>query len=527
MAEQEPNRERIEAETETAIAVETETARIELTNRGAHLRSYRLRGYSDDEGGPLDLVRRRREGPYPFDLVGPDLEPLFLNEALYRVERKTTREGLQEVRFRYRGEAGGAEKIFRFGPRGTVGLEIRTEGIEGWGLVLGPGLANPDPESMNDRFAGRKAVYDLSGDLETLKGPKADELGTVPAAGLRFVGLEDTYFLTALMPSGGWERALLQPVALTEDGEEGAGPEVRWTMVPFEAEDSLPESLQEAPRDLRVVAKAQGDELRADGYFGAKEYERLASLGHGLRETIEWGIFGFLARPLLLVLQWIHDNVVTNYGWAIVLMTIGLKLLLFPLTHKGYVSMQKMQELQPQMKAIREKYRGKIKSKKGGVNFDAQKKMNEEMQALFKEKGASPTGGCWPMLLQIPVFFAFFKLLLAAVELRQEPWILWIQDLSVPDPFYVLPILMGATQILQQKLTPQSGDQMQRRIMQFFPWMFTIFALSFPSGLVLYWTVNNLLTIVQTSIIRRDGGDEEKGSGGSGKRKKGKGKGRK
>ena len=516
----------VAAESESPVVVETERARIELTNRGGRLVTYRLKNYLDEEGGPLDLVRSRESGPYPFDLLSPDLGPSPLVDVLYRAETETLEEGEEEVRFTYRGPEGAARKVFRFADDGSVELEVSVDGETGWGLVLGPGLGNPDPESMNDRLAGRKATYRIGDELETIAGEKLDEVTSIPAAGLRFVGLEDTYFLTALFPVEGWRDALLQPVVVTRDGagdeaEAADAESVAWTMTPFALEDELPEGLQDAPRDVRIVARASGERLVASGYFGAKEYERLAAFeGRGLQETIEWGWFGFLARPLLIGLRWIHDNLVANYGWAIVLMTIGLKLLLFPLAHRGYVSMQKMQELQPQMQAIRQKYKGK-KSKKGGVDFEAQRQMNEEMQELFKREGASPTGGCWPMLLQIPVFFAFFKLLLAAVELRQEPWVLWIEDLSAPDPYYLLPIFMGATQILQQRLTPMSGDPMQRRIMQLFPWMFTIFALSFPSGLVLYWTVNNLLTIVQTSLYRK-GRDEKGGAKKRGTKEKGK-----
>jgi len=513
----------VSAVAESLVVIETDRARVELSNRGASLRTYRLKSYFDGEGGPLDLTRSRQGGPYPFDLVGSDLRPLELNDALFELDETTASKGTNahEVRFRYRGPAGAASKTFRFRDDGGVELEIDVADQQGWGFVLGPGLGNPDPKSMNDRFAGRKATFRIGEELETLLAPKIDGIERLETTRLRFVGLEDTYFVTALFPQEGWREVLVQPVVMLREDEEEASVPIAWRMVPFAQEDELTGELEDAPRELRIVVQAEGGRIAAKGYFGAKEYDRLEAFERGLEGTIEWGWFGFLARPLLIGLVWIHDHVVANYGWAIVLMTIGLKLLLFPLSHKGYVSMQKMQELQPRMQAIRQKYKGKSKPKKGGIDFDAQRQMNEEMQELFKQEGASPTGGCWPMLLQIPVFFAFFKLILAAVELRQEPWILWVQDLSAPDPYFLLPIVMGATQILQQRLTPMSGDPMQRRIMQLFPWMFTIFALSFPSGLVLYWTVNNLLTIVQTTLYRKSGGDKSGAKTGDAKKTKG------
>jgi YidC/Oxa1 family membrane protein insertase len=198
-----------------------------------------------------------------------------------------------------------------------------------------------------------------------------------------------------------------------------------------------------------------------------------------------------LALPLLRALRWLHDNVVANYGWAIILLTIGIRIVLFPLMHKSTVSMQKMQELNPKIQAIRSKYRGKLKDKQGRPNSEAQRKMNEEVMALYKSEGVNPAGGCLPLLLQMPVLFAFYRLLSAAIELRQAPWLGWVQDLSAPDPFYILPIVMGASQFLQQKLTPSAADPMQRRIFALMPIFFTILFLGFPSGLVLYWLTNN------------------------------------
>ena len=183
---------------------------------------------------------------------------------------------------------------------------------------------------------------------------------------------------------------------------------------------------------------------------------------------------------------------VGNWGWAIVLFTLLVKLVLFPLSYKGMMSMQKLKDLAPKMKEIKERY-GKDPAK-----------MNQQMMELYKKHGANPMGGCLPMLLQIPVFFALYRVLLNADELQGAPWILWITDLSRQDPYFILPILMGATMFLQQQITPNTmTDPMQQKIFKWFPVLMTFFFLTFPSGLVLYWLTNNILSIAQQVYINR------------------------
>jgi YidC/Oxa1 family membrane protein insertase len=165
--------------------------------------------------------------------------------------------------------------------------------------------------------------------------------------------------------------------------------------------------------------------------------------------------------------------------------------------------MRKMQELNPKMQAVRERYRGKLKDKQGRPNLEMQRKMNEEVMAIYKQAGVNPASGCFPLLLQMPILFAFYSLLSTAVDLRKAPWMLWIQDLSVHDPFYVLPVVMGLTQVLQVRMGPQAGDPMQRRLFQLMPIFMTFLFLGFPSGLVLYWLTNNVLTILQLQVYNR------------------------
>jgi YidC/Oxa1 family membrane protein insertase len=332
--------------------------------------------------------------------------------------------------------------------------------------------------------------------VETLAPEKAEQPAVLPGLGLAWVGLEDTYFLSVVVPEAPIDRAVVTPW-LAVPGEEGAP---RFEPVPAAG---VPEAQEDLRRDLRVALVPEAETFTATAFLGAKELERLQSLPWGLEETVRLGMFGFLARLLLEGLEWIYAHVVPNWGWAIVLMTIAIKIVLLPLTHKSYVSMQKMQELAPRMKSIKNKYKGKLKDKKGRPDLEQQRKMNEEISGLYRSEGVNPLGGCLPMLLQLPVLYAFYRMLSNAVELRDAPWMLWINDLSMHDPIYVLPIIMGAVQFAQQKMAPAVGDPMQRRMMMMLPVVFTFLFLGFPSGLVLYWLTNNLLTLVQQAAYQQ------------------------
>ena len=234
---------------------------------------------------------------------------------------------------------------------------------------------------------------------------------------------------------------------------------------------------------------AQNEKLH--GYIGPKEHKVLKAIDPMLTNAIEYGWFTFAAKPLFALLSWLHD-IFGNWGWAIIALTAIIRLVLYPLTYKGMVSMQKMKELAPKLKELKEKH-GK----------DPQK-LNAATMEMYKKHGANPLGGCLPMLLQIPVFFALYRTLLNAVELQGAPWILWIDDLSRMDPYYVLPILMGASMFLQQRMTPNNfTDPMQEKVFKYLPVVFTFFFVTFPSGLVLYWFVNNLFSIAQQYIVNQ------------------------
>ncbi|WP_258238864.1 membrane protein insertase YidC [Arcobacter sp. CECT 8985] len=227
------------------------------------------------------------------------------------------------------------------------------------------------------------------------------------------------------------------------------------------------------------------------GYLGPKEFKTLKNLNPELTDVIEYGWFTFIAKPMFIFLQYIH-NLVGNWGWTIVLATILIKLVLYPLSYKGMVSMQKLKDLAPKIKEIQTKYK------------DDKQKASMHMMELYKKHGANPMGGCLPIVLQIPVFFAIYRVLLNAIELKGSAWILWIKDLAEMDPYFVLPILMGVSMFIQQRLTPNTmQDEMQKKIFQFLPVVFTFFFLWFPAGLTLYWFINNVFTIAQQYTINK------------------------
>ena len=237
-----------------------------------------------------------------------------------------------------------------------------------------------------------------------------------------------------------------------------------------------------------VFLKGSTD-LSVNGYIGPKEYDRVDAIDPRLTSIIEYGFFTFIAKPVFIFLKYIH-SIVGNWGWSIVLITLIIRFILYPLTYKGMVSMNKLKELSPKIKAIQADLKGNPQ------------KMNAKMMELYKKEGANPMGGCLPMLMQIPVFFAIYRVLLNSIELKHSPWMGWIHDLSVMDPYYVLPVLMGASMFWQQRITPTNfTDPMQEKIMKFLPLIFTFFFVTFPAGLTLYWFVNNMFSVLQQYYV--------------------------
>jgi YidC/Oxa1 family membrane protein insertase len=238
------------------------------------------------------------------------------------------------------------------------------------------------------------------------------------------------------------------------------------------------------------IQPGQSGQLTTSIFIGPKETKRIKAAAPGLELTVDYGWLTAISSPLYWLLDKIH-SLVGNWGWAIIILTMMIKLVFYPLSAASHKSMANMRKMTPRIKTLKERY------------GDDKQKLNQAMMKLYKEEKINPLGGCLPIIIQIPVFIALYWALLESVELRQAPWILWIKDLSAPDPYFVLPILMGVSMLVQQMLSAVAMDPMQKKIMMAMPIVFTFFFMFFPAGLVLYWTVNNLLTIAQQYSINK------------------------
>ena len=485
----------VEAPSESTIVLDSAAARATFTNRGAQLLSLRIKDQLNAAGEPLELVRPRGRDPYPFALVVGGTRSHTLNRALFDWQ-EGTEDGLPTLRFRHKSDLGAAEKIFRWTEEGLLAVEITVEGeTSDWGFIIGPGVRRFEEGEKSSRLMARQASWRRGAESDTINPEKTDEDVFVRALGLDWVTLEDNFFLNAVIPRDGLREVVFRPVL---QRAEVRSDEPRY--LPIDTDLDEEGSLEE----LMLLIQATGPRVGILSFFGAKQYERLAALPYGLEETVRWGSWlGVLVRPLYFALDWSYERIIPNYGWAIVLVTCFIRVLFLPLTFKSQMSMMKMQELNPKVQAIRTKFRGKLKDKQGRPNLEAQRQQNDEIMKLYKSAGVNPVSGCFPVLLQMPVFFALYRLLSTTVELRGAPWLLWIQDLSERDPWLILPLLMAVTSFLMQRMMPQAPDPMQRRMMQMMPIMFSFIAIGFPSGLVLYWVTNNLWTMLQQALMNR------------------------
>lgn len=298
-----------------------------------------------------------------------------------------------------------------------------------------------------------------------------------------WVGVEDKYFLSAFLPGKGsdyfWNGEIVS-------GSEEAKYLLFWAhTVSYASESVVTLGL---PFALKPAESVESDYRL---YIGPKEYDRLVSYGAGIEEAIEFGMFSFAAKPALVVLNF-FDRFVKNYGIAIIILTVLLKIAFYPLTKYGLKSMKQIQQIQPQILSLREKYK------------DDKQRMNKEVFELYKRYKVNPLSGCLPMLVQVPVFIALYEVLLVAIELRHAPFALWLTDLSAQDPYYITPVLMGVTMFIQQKMTPTAMDPAQEKIMLIMPVVLTFLFFTFPSGLIIYWIVNNLISIAQQYQIYRE-----------------------
>ena len=402
-----------------------------------------------------------------------------LNNALYRVSGDkdghvdATSAGAQVV-FEFQGADGlQVRKEFSFAPTNYV-VTFSATASDGtralqpaiaWGPALGDAGALAAGGSF---FTGNytqppEAIFHRDGEVERVRADKLGEEGS-PEGRFRFAGVDDHYFIVASIDPG-QARLEFRPLALPGPGT--------------------------ALRQLLTYTIHPAQPVKGMRYFvGPKQFDALQSVDPEFTKAINFGMFRVLSVPLLNGLKWVHSYI-GNWGWSIIVLTILINLAIAPLRHKSVVSMRKMQALQPQLKAIQDHYAG-LK-----VTDPAKQKMNTEIMNLYREKGVNPASGCVPMLLTMPILFAFYSLLSQAIELRGAEFGLWIRDLSEHDPYYVTPVLMALTMFWQQRITPSTADPAQQKIMMMMPLMFGVMFLWVPSGLVLYWFVGNLWAIGQ------------------------------
>ena len=466
---------------ERDIVVENELVRAVFTNRGAAIKNWILKRYSDQNGAPLDLVPQVVRGaPRPFSLLAEDGKlSATLNNAIYQpsADGLTVGTAPATLSFDYKDASGLAvRKEFSFDPASPYMLGFSATVAQNgapvhpmiqWGPALGKGVV--EGGGVGTYSPPAQPIFYRDGSVTRVKPSDIQERPTEEGA-FGFVGVDDHYFLTAALPGNERQHVEYQPVSVPVEGSTTAANFVSWSV------------------------RSAGQATPPSRYFmGPKDFDVLAGVDRNLVRAIDFGMFSWLVVPLLRALKWVNGYL-GNYGWSIIALTVIINLVMFPLRHKSVVSMRKMQDLQPEVKAIQDRY-SKLKMSDPG-----RQKMNTELMNLYRERGVNPASGCVPMLLTLPVLFAFYAMLSVAIELRGAPFVGWIHDLSAHDPLYITPILMGITMFVQQWMTPTTADPVQQKMMMFMPLVFMSMFVWAPSGLVLYWTVSNLWAIGQQAL---------------------------
>lgn len=493
-----PAAEAVAAAAEEEILLDLPHAAVRLTNRGGRVTSWTLKDYLDHRGQPLDLVSKdaARLDRLPLDLLVDDAAIAGrMSTALYRVERDESGEGAARtttIRFTWSDGAGnGAIKTIRAGGEGLVEVEASATAngrpLDA-AIAWGAGFEEDRGEVSETMGVGIRALRSHGGSIERRFQDKI-KAGEpwIEEGPVEFAGIESKYFAAIFVPPPGVPvRTKTEAMRLVEEGREHLHLAV----------------------SIRPPA---GTAVRL--FAGPKSWEVLQAAGHGLDRVLDFGFFGVVAHPLFAALKFLN-RYIGNWGWSIVLLTVAIRLLFFPFLHRSQLKMRQMQEkmkrIQPKMKSLNERFHRleKKEAEKGGAGARARvrQQKNEEMMKLYQEEGINPlssVSGCLPLLAQMPILAAFYTILSISIELRQAPWMLWVRDLSEKD--IALVILMSASMLVQQLMTASAiPDPAQRRMMYLMPLIFTIFFVNMPSGLVLYWLVNNLLGIVQQYLVNKE-----------------------
>ncbi len=472
----------VAAERETRVEVQAAERTIAFSNRGARLLSWTLTDYLNARGRPEEMVPSVTPGLRPLDF---DTGDAAIDEQLHQALFVPSTEmlvvdgsGPKTLSFRYAEGTLEAEKIYTFGEPGLVGVSVSVKN-EGrpypCRLVWGPGLGNPSEAERDVRgYQEPQGVALVQGNVERVApddlAPTGKKLPSV-----RWAGIESVYFAALMIPPEGLAGAEIRPA-------------------------TLPGSADEEPTVAAVAAVDVAGDAPLLLFVGAKDHQALERVGFGLEKVVPVGDWiGPIVVPLMRLLRWVH-GLVGNWGWAIVILTVMINMVMAPLRHYSIANGMKMAKMQPEMKVIQERYR------KVPMMDPRRQKMQEEMGALYAKHGMSMGTqmlvGCLPLLLTMPFLFAFYRVLMISVELRGAPF-LWIPDLSQKDPLFVTPVLMGVSMYAMQKMTPSTLDPSQQRIMMLMPVMLAGMFLWAPAGLNLYWLTANLWSLLQQVVEMR------------------------
>ena len=457
------------------VSVNTDLYTAVFSSRGASLKSLTLKKYREENAPAAINVSLGNDADpniYSFStratgLNLPDNTLFSTDSDVLTIDKS----GSRQLTFNYiSGQGFTVRKIYTF-TSGEYGIKLETQLFNNSAAPLVGAIQHvmtypAEPKVKNNRFDTAGSYLFSDNSLQSNKMKDVSSASKRYDKTILWAGFADKYFLSAILS----EKSSIASVELKKNG---AG---------------FLESTVSSPQFTVNPGQSVTSEYRL--FVGPKDIDVLKAQGNSLEQSLDLGWFTVIAKPLLYTLKFFY-RYVGNYGIAIIIITIILKALFFPLTHKSYKSMKGMQKIQPEMAKLREKYK------------DDRDAMNKAVMELYREHKVNPMGGCLPMVVQIPVFFALYKSLMFSIELRHAPFFFWVTDLADKDPYYVTPVIMGITMFFQQKMTPSNMDPMQQKMMLALPVVFTFMFLSFPSGLVLYWLVNNVLTISQQMYINK------------------------
>jgi YidC/Oxa1 family membrane protein insertase len=486
------------------IKVETENYTAIFSTKGAALKSFQLKGYQKectectDDIYPviknfitgakppakakskelIELVAVNEAMPYPLAITFPESAAQIAADSIYdtdvtKLDMKNAKEKQRLVFSRIFNGKIKVEKIFTFNPDNySITLDVKVSNLTDTPLIQIPHLnwyQYVDPKQEADKYGHEGPVAYVS---KSIKRKKVSDISADTSLGpdVSWGGFEQKYFMAVIIP----QDPSLTSFNMSKDSNNMVSLDLKGTKT--------------------IIPPDQSGLFSYTLFIGPKDYTLLKKQGISLEEAIEFDSFipglKWLSIALLLFIKFLHQYV-SNYGVAIIILTILIKLIFWPLGNISYRSMKEMQKLQPKINDLKEKYK------------NDKNKIGQETMALYRSHKVNPMSGCLPILIQIPVFIGLYNTLLYAIELRHSPFFWWIQDLSAKDPYYITPIIMGATQFIQQKMTPTVGDPMQAKIMLLMPVVFTFIFLNFPAGLVIYWLLNNVLSIGQQYYINR------------------------